>query len=144
MIGWCTQTLMPFFRANPNNLSLVRIVGAVAPQISPLIGAVFFFALTLLLYRRNSSSVSAHTLLPAMILTTPLVWSHYIVHTGMLRLTRIEQVLLLTGGGLIFLSSLNLFPTQSAALAYSPVLAALVMLWYRARRDGLALSTRPS
>lgn len=105
---------------------------------------MFFFALTLLLYRRNSSSVSAHTLLPAMLLTTPLVWSHYIVHIGMLRLTRIEQVLLLTGGGLIFLSSLNLLPTQSAALAYSPVLAALVMLWYRARRDGLALSTRPS
>ena len=133
-----------FWRSNPDNLSLARIVGNIAPQFSPLLAAIFFFALTLLLLaRKKGFPVSMQTLLPATLLATPLVWSHYIIHTGLLRLTRLEQVLFLAGGGLIFLSSLNLLPTQSAAVAYGPVLAALVLLWYRAWRDGLHLPTEP-
>ena len=68
------------------------------------------------------------------------MWSHYIIHVGLLRLTRLEQVLFLAGGGLIFLSSLTLLPIQNAAVAYGPVLAALVLLWYRVWRNGLDLS----
>ena len=134
-----------FWRSNPDNLSLARIVGNIAPQFSPLLAAIFFFALTLLLLARKKKGhpISMQTLLPATLLVTPLVWSHYIIHVGLLRLTRLEQVLFLAGGGLIFLSSLNLLPTQSAAAAYGPVLAALVLLWYRAWRDGLSLSTEP-
>lgn len=134
-----------FWRSNPDNLSLARIAGNIAPQFSPLLAAIFFFALTLLLLARKSGyPISTQTLLPATLLVTPLVWSHYIIHVGLLRLTRLEQVLFLAGGGLIFLSSLNLLPTQSAAVAYGPVLAALVLLWYRAWRDGLHLSTEPA
>jgi hypothetical protein len=134
-----------FWRSNPDNLSLARIVGNIAPQFSPLLAAIFFFALTLLLLARKKKGhpISMQTLLPATLLVTPLVWSHYIIQVGLLRLTRLEQVLFLAGGGLIFLSSLNLLPTQSAAAAYGPVLAALVLLWYRAWRDGLSLSTEP-
>jgi uncharacterized membrane protein len=130
-----------FWRSNPDNLSLARIVGNIAPQFSPLLAAIFFFALTLLLLaRKKGFPVSMQKLLPATLLVTPLVWSHYIIHVGLLRLTRLEQVLFLAGGGLIFLSSLNLLPTQSAAVAYGPVLAALVLLWYRVWRNGLDLS----
>ncbi len=133
-----------FMRSNPDNLSLARIAGNIAPQFSPLSAAIFVFVLTLLLLaRKKGFPISMQTLLPATLLATPLVWSHYIIHTGLLMLTRLEQVLFLAGGSLIFLSSLNLLPIQNAAVAYGPVLAALVLLWYRAWRDGLHLSTEP-
>lgn len=131
------------WRINPDNLSLVRIAGDFVPQLSPLVVAVALFgAAVALLINAPHGQVRMHTLVPTTLLVTPLVWSHYIVHTGLLQLTRLEQVLLFAGSGLIFLGILGIFPFQSAAIAYGPVLAALVLIWHRAWRSGTELSVR--
>jgi uncharacterized membrane protein len=129
------------WQTNPDNLSLVRIAGNIAPHLSPLVVALALFALAIAaLVVAPHRNVRMRTILPTALLVTPLVWSHYVIHTGMLRLTRIEQALLLAGGALIFLGILDIFLVQSAAVAYGPVMAALALLWYRAWRSGVDLS----
>lgn len=131
------------WQTNPDNLSLVRIAGNIAPHLSPLAVAFVLFALAIAsLSAAPHQKASMRLVLPTALLVTPLVWSHYVVHAGMLRLTRLEQALLLTGGGLIFLSILGVFPIQSAAVAYGPALAALALLWYRTWRSGVDLSVQ--
>ncbi|MCS6938127.1 MAG: DUF2029 domain-containing protein [Roseiflexus sp.] len=131
------------WQTNPDNLSLVRIAGNIGPHLSPLATALALFALAIAsLIAVPHRRVSMRMILPTALLVTPLVWSHYVIHTSMLRLTRLEQTLLLAGGGLIFLGILGVFPIQNAAVAYGPVLTALALLWYRAWRSGVDLSAQ--
>lgn len=131
------------WQTNPDNLSLVRIAGNIGPHLSPLATALALFALAIAsLIAVPHRRVSMRMILPTALLVTPLVWSHYVIHTSMLRLTRLEQTLLLAGGGLIFLGILGVFPIQNAAVAYGPVLVALALLWYRAWRSGVDLSAQ--
>ncbi|MCS6839502.1 MAG: DUF2029 domain-containing protein [Roseiflexus sp.] len=131
------------WQTNPDNLSLVRIAGHVAPHLSPLVTALALLALAIaLLIAVPHRKAAMRMILPTALLVTPLVWSHYVIHAGMLRLTRLEQALLLAGSGLIFLGILGVFPVQNAAVAYGPVLTALALLWYRTWRSGVDLSTQ--
>jgi hypothetical protein len=110
-------------------------------KISPsAISQALYAALTFVLARRRGWQVDERSLLPIMLLATPLVWSHYLGHITLMRLSRSVLALLALGSSLLLLSSMEILPISSAAAVYPPLLAGLLLAWYRSLTPTPALA----
>lgn len=120
--------------SNPDNISLVRIVPDSALAFP--VALVMYVLLILGLRRQLCSEGAMRGLVPVMLMTTPLVWSHYLGVLALALLGRAELLLLGVGGSLLVLSSMSLVPIDSAALVYAPLFAATTIAWWRVWRRG--------
>lgn len=119
---------------NPDNVSLVRVVPDSALAFP--VALVIYLLLILGLRRQLCSAGAMRELIPVMLMTTPLVWSHYLGALALASLRRAELLLLGGGGILLVLSSMSLVPIDSAVFVYAPLFAATAIAWLRVWRRG--------
>jgi hypothetical protein len=122
MLRWITK---------PDNVSLVRVLWSVLKITPGAISLALYAALTIVLARRRGWRINEQSLLPIMLLSTPLVWSHYLGHLTLMPLSRSVTMLLALGSSLLLLTSMDLLPISSAAAVYTPLLAGLLLAWYQ-------------
>lgn len=119
------------------NLSLVRVVRTILPDAAPIgIALVAGVALTAPLWKALRRGIWLPTMLPVMLLISPLCWSHYLGLLALIKINRPEQIVLLLCGMLQLLFWVRLMPflpaENMAIVAYGPLLLVLLVLWYRA------------
>lgn len=119
-----------------SNGSLVRLLRAIVPGLSPLVASALVAALlTLPLLPRLRQTQRVWPMVPVMLLASPLSWRHYAGLMALGPVGRIEQVCLAVAGGVALLAGLELIPADNLApLAMGPLLLALLLRWYQAAR----------
>jgi hypothetical protein len=137
-IGWLrfVPTNTNFYVDQIDNGSLVRLIRAVLPTVSPSIATlVILVLLTLPLIPRLRQGDWLRPLVTVMLLSSPLSWRHYMGLAALDTLGVLEQIALATAGGLALLIGMGVVPPDNMApLVQSPLLLVLIWRWYRAAR----------
>ncbi len=119
------------------NISLVRIVRTVLPGAAPMvISLVAGVLLTVPLWKELRRGVWLPTMLPVMLLISPLCWSYYLGLAPLGKTGLPERIALLVCGtiqALFWVGLMPLLPAENMAIvAYGPLLLVLLAMWYRA------------
>jgi len=125
-----------FYVDSNGNGSLVRLVRAVLPGASPLPVALVALALLLLpLIPRIRSGAWLQPLMPVLLLVSPLSWRHYMGLVAIEPVRPFEQICLAIAGAAALLIGMHLLPPDNMApVVQSPLLFALMLMWYRQAR----------
>jgi hypothetical protein len=122
------------------NGSLVRLARAVIPGAPPTpIALAALLLLFVPLVPRIRSGVWLQPLVPVILLVSPLSWRHYMGLVALDRVRPFEQVCLALAGVAALLVGMRLLPPDNMGLVVqSPLLLALMLMWYRHVRAGRA------
>jgi len=135
-----------FYVDSVGNGSLVRLVRAVLPGASPLPIALVALALLLLpLIPRIRAGTWLQPLIPVLLLVSPLSWRHYMGLVAIEPAQPFELICLAIAGVAALLIGLHVLPPDNMApVVQSPLLLALMLMWYRQARVTRTGRTRPS
>jgi hypothetical protein len=122
-----------FYVDSNGNGSLVRLVRAVLPNADPTLIALVALALLLLpLVPRLRTGAWLQPLLPVLLLVSPLSWRHYMGLVAIAPVRPIEQICLAIAGVAALLIGIQVLPPDNMApIVQSPLLLALMLMWYR-------------
>jgi hypothetical protein len=125
-----------FYVDSIGNGSLVRLVRAVLPGASPLPIALLVLALLLLpLIPRIRAGSWLQPLMPVLLLVSPLSWRHYMGLVAIEPVRPLEQICLAIAGVAALLIGMQVLPADNMApVVQSPLLLALLLIWYRQAR----------
>jgi hypothetical protein len=118
------------------NTSLVRLVRAVLPGVSPTaiaLAALGLLFVPLIACIRNGNWM--RPLIPVMLLASPLSWRHYMGLVALDELRPLEQICLWLAGLAALLIGMKLLPPDNMApIVQGPLLLTLMLIWYRQGR----------
>ncbi|MEO7913251.1 MAG: glycosyltransferase family 87 protein [Roseiflexaceae bacterium] len=122
-----------FYVDSIGNGSLVRLVRTVLPGASPLPIALVALALLLLpLLPRIRAGTWLQPLIPVLLLVSPLSWRHYMGLVAIEPARPLEQICLAIAGVAALLIGMQVLPADNMApVVQSPLLLALLLIWYR-------------
>ena len=125
-----------FYVDNNGNGSLVHLVRAVIPGASPLPVALAALVLLLLpLIPRMRAGAWLQPLIPVLLLVSPLSWRHYMGLVAIEPVRPFEQICLAIAGVAALLIGMHVLPPDNMApVVQSPLLLALMLIWYRHAR----------
>jgi hypothetical protein len=125
-----------FYVDSNGNGSLVHLVRAVLPGAEPtLVALVVLMLLLLPLIPRIRSGAWLQPLIPVLLLVSPLSWRHYMGIVAIEPVRPLEQVCLAVAGVAALLIGVHvLSPDNMAPVVQSPLLLALMLMWYRQAR----------
>jgi alpha-1,2-mannosyltransferase len=135
-----------FYVDSIGNGSLVRLVRAVIPDASPLPIALVVLALLLLpLIPRIRAGTWLQPLMPVLLLVSPLSWRHYMGLVAIEPARPFELICLAIAGVAALLIGMQVLPPDNMApVVQSPLLLALLLMWYRQARAGGRRATTPA
>jgi len=119
------------------NGSLVRMVRAVLPSAAPLLVTVVALVLLLLpLIPRIRAGIWLQPLMPVLLLVSPLSWRHYMGLVTIEPAQPFELICLAIAGVAALLIGMHVLPPDNMApVVQSPLLLALLVMWYRQARS---------
>jgi hypothetical protein len=125
-----------FYVDSNGNGSLVHLVRAVLPGAAPLPIALVALALLLLpLIPRIRTGAWLQPLMPVLLLVSPLSWRHYMGLVAIEPVRPFEQICLAVAGVAALLIGMHVLPPDNMApVVQSPLLLALMLMWYRQAR----------
>jgi hypothetical protein len=137
-LGWLRFVPMntQFYVDSNGNGSLVRLVRAVLPSAEPTLIALIALVLLLLpLIPRIRAGTWLQPLIPVLLLVSPLSWRHYMGLVAIEPARPIEQICLAIAGVAALLIGMQVLPPDNMApIVQSPLLLALLLMWYRQTR----------
>jgi len=125
-----------FYVDSNGNGSLVRLVRAVLPGAEPTLVALVALALLLLpLIPRIRAGAWLQPLMPVLLLVSPLSWRHYMGLVAIEPARPVELICLGVAGVAALLIGMRVLPPDNMApVVQSPLLLALMLMWYRQAR----------
>jgi hypothetical protein len=128
------------------NGSLVRLVRAVIPGAEPtLVALVVLLLLLLPLIPRIRAGTWLQPLVPVLLLVSPLSWRHYMGLVAIEPARPVELICLGVAGAAALLIGMHVLPPDNMApVVQSPLLLALMLIWYRQARAKARNSPSPA